>query len=324
MAQAHIFQIYYSEQTRRTLDSGFIPLDNMTNERPDWREYWPIRNFLLNHPLNEDDYYGFFSPKFKEKTGLSAVEVKDFISSCREDVDVVIFSRMFDLCAPSINIFEQGEMHHAGLIELFQEFLDVTNQDIRLSDLVNDSSDMIFCNYFAARPKFWQAWFALTEQLFSLTENSSLPLSGRLNSGTAHDGGLAPMKVFILERMATLMLSTQSVWRAVAADPFAMRPSTPFQQYFLDFIVCDALKSAYKRRGYPVYKDEFFKRVAGISESILSERQSRQADKLKADGGRILQQYDMDDGVASDEPRIGSPIDAARRWRYLFSMLFKR
>lgn len=46
MTNLHIHQIFYSDDTRRTLDPGFIPLDNLANERPDWREYWPIRKFL--------------------------------------------------------------------------------------------------------------------------------------------------------------------------------------------------------------------------------------------------------------------------------------
>ena len=47
VTDARIHQIYYSEQTRAELDPGFLPLDNSANERPDWREYWPIRRFLL-------------------------------------------------------------------------------------------------------------------------------------------------------------------------------------------------------------------------------------------------------------------------------------
>jgi len=49
--RTHIFQIYYSNATREALDPGFVPLDNIRNERPDWREYWPIRRHLLNNSL---------------------------------------------------------------------------------------------------------------------------------------------------------------------------------------------------------------------------------------------------------------------------------
>ena len=39
-------------------------LDNLRNERPDWREYWPIRRFLLEGTPDPDAFYGFFSPRF--------------------------------------------------------------------------------------------------------------------------------------------------------------------------------------------------------------------------------------------------------------------
>ena len=59
MAKSNLYQIYYNEETRASLDSGFIPLDNTTNLRPDWGEFFVIRHFLRNNPLNEDEKYGF-------------------------------------------------------------------------------------------------------------------------------------------------------------------------------------------------------------------------------------------------------------------------
>jgi hypothetical protein len=67
-----IYQIYYSEATKAHNDPGFLPMDNLANERPDWREYWPIRNYLLNNNLEEDTRYGFLSPKFEAKLLKSA------------------------------------------------------------------------------------------------------------------------------------------------------------------------------------------------------------------------------------------------------------
>ena len=65
------YQILNHYTSRQDLDPGFDVLDNSTNERPDWYEYWPIRKFLLNGPLDEDAFYGFLSPKFRLKTNLA-------------------------------------------------------------------------------------------------------------------------------------------------------------------------------------------------------------------------------------------------------------
>ena len=39
MKNIKIFQIFYNEATKNSNDPGFLPLDNMENPRPDWREY---------------------------------------------------------------------------------------------------------------------------------------------------------------------------------------------------------------------------------------------------------------------------------------------
>jgi hypothetical protein len=43
-AAINVFQIFYDDRSRRSLDGGFIPLDNTRNERPDWFEFWVIRD----------------------------------------------------------------------------------------------------------------------------------------------------------------------------------------------------------------------------------------------------------------------------------------
>jgi hypothetical protein len=74
MNPVRIYQIYHSEDTRNSLDEGFIPIDNI-GQHPDWREYLPIRKFLLENVLDENTLYGFFSWKFRQKTGLDSAAV---------------------------------------------------------------------------------------------------------------------------------------------------------------------------------------------------------------------------------------------------------
>src|SRR5471030_756581 len=94
--QLFIYQIYYDESSRRMLDTGFIPLDNTSNERPDWFEFWVIRRFLLNTPLQEGAWYGFFSPKFRIKTGLDSNQVLGFFEHFAAHTDVALFSPRWD------------------------------------------------------------------------------------------------------------------------------------------------------------------------------------------------------------------------------------
>src|SRR5476651_1635003 len=103
MSEIVIYQIAYGKHEE--LDPGFRVLDNSSNERPDWFEYWPIRNFLLGKPLEEDCFYGFLSPKFKEKTNLSAAAVHEFVSREGSTADVILLSPSLHLTAYHLNVF---------------------------------------------------------------------------------------------------------------------------------------------------------------------------------------------------------------------------
>jgi hypothetical protein len=79
MPSVHVHQILNYYTPREALDPGFLVLDNSSNERPDWYEYWPMRKFLREEPLDEDAFYGFLSPEVPLKTNLSAAQVREFI-----------------------------------------------------------------------------------------------------------------------------------------------------------------------------------------------------------------------------------------------------
>src|SRR5271170_4576206 len=117
MHAVHSYQILNHYTSRQDLDPGFDVLDNSTNEHPDWYEYWPIRKFLLNEPLDENAFYGFLSPKFKLKTNLSAAEVVDFIRASDAATDVVLFSPSIHNSAFYLNVFEHGNAEHPGLMD---------------------------------------------------------------------------------------------------------------------------------------------------------------------------------------------------------------
>lgn len=110
-----IYTIAYSEDLLEQ-KNGFLALDNTQNERPDWREYWPIRNFLLNQQLDDECYYGFFSPRFHEKTGLGNDRVVDFINNCPADTDAVVFSPQPDIGAFFPSVFAGEEQADPGFL----------------------------------------------------------------------------------------------------------------------------------------------------------------------------------------------------------------
>lgn len=251
----HIYQILNHYTSRAELDPGFKVLDNSANERPDWYEYWPIRNFLVAQPLDESAYYGFLSPKFKIKTNLTAEQTVAFIASSPPDTDVVLLSPSIHKSAYYLNVFEHGNVEHPGLKDTAERFFARIGQAARLADLVTDSRNTVHSNYFIAKPRFWRAWLAVTEQIYSLAESPDDPLGAQLRAPTQYRGERSvQMKIFLMERVATWILATNPEFRARVHDPFVARTRI----YKLPLaIICDSLKIAYttERRGQ--YKDVF-------------------------------------------------------------------
>jgi hypothetical protein len=251
-----IFPIFYSEETKAQNDPGFLPMNNLANERPDWREYWPIRNYLLNNILEEDTRYGFFSPKFEAKTTLNANKVNEFIGN--DESDVILFSPYFEQSAFNFNVFEQLEAAHGGSLIVAQECLRILRPDVSIYSLIMDSRNTVYCNYFIANKKFWKIWFQYCELIYNIAESNNSELARRLNSAVVHDGGTAPMKVFIIERIASFILTTNKDIKVKIYNPMDLPLGDAVLDNFKnELCVLDAMKISFLSNPLPNYAREF-------------------------------------------------------------------
>ncbi len=261
-----IYQIYYDEQSRKLLDTNFYHLDNSANERPDWREYWPIRKYLLNNRLDENCFYGFFSPKFNQKTNLNSTFVLDFIRRNEsQNIDIFIFSPYFDQNAFHQNIFLQAIPPHKEIEKLFECFFKVNCANFDWKGAISDSTNTVFCNFFVAKPNFWIRWLSICECIYHEAENSNSTLFESLNSSTSHRSTTnlnndAQLKVFIIERMATYLLLVDQTFKTKAYPSFDLPKTNAFFKNQRSALAqMDALKIAYKQTGNNEYLDLFFK-----------------------------------------------------------------
>jgi hypothetical protein len=251
-----IYQILNHYTAREALDPGFLVLDNSSNERPDWFEYWPIRKFLLNEPLDEGSFYGFLSPKFKLKTNLSAAAARDFVNLETEATDVVLLSQSIHQAAYYLNTFAYGDSLHPGLLDVATRFFTRIEAPTDLETLITHSRNEVYSNYMIAKPRFWRAWLEITEQLFAIAESPTDPLGAELRKATSYRRRReVPMKIFIMERIAAWILARDAGFVARVRDPFAARARI----YKLPVaITCDALKIAYLTNGKEEYRDSFY------------------------------------------------------------------
>ena len=250
----YLHHIGYSAETVASCEPGFQLLDNSANLRPDWCEYWPMRGYLLGRRLDENAYYGFFSPRFREKTFLDRDKVAAFVAS--RQADVYTFSPQPDIGGMFLNVFAGGEFVDPGFLSTSQKFVRACGLDVNLATLVMDSRTVVHSNYFLARPDFWRAWLAVNEKLFAFGEGV-VPCDFReeLVFATKYEGGVE-RKVFLMERVASLVLALGK-WTIAPCDPFVMGWSTQLSQHWFDAIICDALKVAYRELGHAEYLHVF-------------------------------------------------------------------
>ena len=253
----HLFHIAYSQTTYDAAPPGYLILDHRANERSDWREYWPIRRFLLATPMVEGDLYGFFSPRFIEKTGLSHAQVVQTASTIGQEVDVVTFSPQPDMGAFFLNMFGPEELFHPGFSDAAQAFFESIGVPADLGSMVMDSRHIVFSNYFLATPAFWRSWLLLNERLFEVCEGQDSPLRNLLITETQYPGAVQ-RKVFLMERMASWLLATDSSWRAHAYNTFECAWSASrLNQFKLEAVLSDALKIALREQGFGQYRAAF-------------------------------------------------------------------
>ena len=278
MSAAEIRQIFYDASTRAALGPGFLPLDNTANERPDWREYWPIRKFFTRcgKTLDENKFYGFLSPKFTDKTALLAPALERFGAAAAPDVDVVIFSPAWDMGALFWNVFEQATFFYPEFTANAQHFTRKIGTAIKLDNVVTDSRNTVFSNYFLAKPRFWRRWLEINNQMFEMTERKNDRIGALLRKQIAYapHAPKVEFKVFLMERVASLILATTDDFKVEVYKPFELPPSdTVFSQFPAEAIIADALKIAYATTRDEAFRDAF----KGLQETVMRQWRSCQA-----------------------------------------------
>jgi hypothetical protein len=257
MRDVKLFHIAYSQKTLEDVELGYHVLNNLDSGHNDWREYWPIRMFLLQHELKEDAFYGFFSPRFREKTGLSYEQVTSYVNAAEPDVELVSFSPQADMGAFFLNVFEQEELFQPGFTTACQAFFDSMGISLNLSALVMDSRQVIFSNYFVAKPKFWKDWLDINEKLFAVCEAGDHPVTAAMTLPTSYPGAVQ-RKVFLMERIASTLLAMNPKWRVRAYNTFDCAWSASrLAQFKFQAVLSDALKIAMREQGFHNYLEAF-------------------------------------------------------------------
>lgn len=208
----NLYQIFYDDITQDALDPGFIPLDNRANERPDWYEFWVIREFFKNRNFSDQEWYGFVSTKLQQKTGLIYESLRDQLTN-HSDVDVVLINSAWEQLAFFENPFQQGDFWHPGLLRTSQKLLNRLGHNIDLNSIVIGDSRFAFSNFILAKGTYWKRWIKLADALFEIAESEDDELGKELRSKVSYgtSSNLVSMKVFVQERLPAIILLDQGL-----------------------------------------------------------------------------------------------------------------
>lgn len=244
----NIFQICSDGVETDGVASGFVGLFPPRGAQTGWGEYLAIRHFFLNNPIDDDAVYGFFSPGFFADSGLTAADVTGYIES-KPDCDAYTFFPFIQNAACFLNVFEEGDFFHRGLISAAQEYLQSIGLEIDLVNFVTDFRNTTHSNYIVAKPAFWKIWFDLTEKIFEIAESGSTPLAEKFNTPVFGEGNLM-MKQLLTERIASLVLALDRDLKVAAFDIFEMRcTNSAYLRYWNEMPVLDSLKLRYRSAG---------------------------------------------------------------------------
>jgi len=275
------YQITYDSATSRQRDAGFEPLDNANSSEPDWYEYWPIRGYLNTASLDESAVYGFVSPLFGEKTGLSAKHVEAFIQSSQE-ADVYAFSPFPSHGASFLNVFEHSDFFLPGFTSHADAFFRQFDPGIDLHHLVNHAGNTIFSNYFFAKPRFWRQWLAVCDRLYEETQNAPQHYFNLVCDYAKEDGGVkaVPVKVFVAECVASYLLATRPGEFSCVSYPLQYMPMSRDHSHLRpETLAMDKLKREWQETG----KQEILAQYRMAQKQMIAKAWPEQA-QLNAGG----------------------------------------
>ena len=212
----HLYMIFYDDLTAASIPDGFIGLSNTNPRRKELFEVEPILKFISQTPIEDDEFYGFFSPRIFEKTGL---EPSDFDALTKLDLnnfDIVSLAPAPFYLSSHANPVVQAETSHGDFTRRFEWLISKIDRDcdLKTEEFTRqkvDFSYFLLSHYFLARGSFWKIWAEYVE-LALRAEADDDKLRSLLNESCPYPGKPEGYRylVFLLERLAGLIAYSQN------------------------------------------------------------------------------------------------------------------
>lgn len=159
-----IYQSYFTQDQLRHLDPEFTAFDNTTNLVPELREY-AINRVVRDMAVNKKtELWGMFSWQWKQKlNGLTAQAVLDHINQ-NPGYDVYFFNAFSHQVPYVLNVWEQGEWCHPGIVKIIRAVFEHIGLDPNIVYKPMDRANMFWSCSCVANQKFWDGYLDLVHR----------------------------------------------------------------------------------------------------------------------------------------------------------------
>ena len=199
-----LFQIFFDEKTKASIDPDFIPMDNTSGPAHLFERY-PICNYIDSVDFDDNEWVGFFSPKFFQKTLLRGSQVRNIVNEANPDIEVHLFSSFWTHAAVWPNVWVQGESAHPGLLKISQKLAEKCGYELDLKNSLNTLETAVFSNFFVATRSFWLEWRRAVRIYSDMCINDHEISSMKVS----YHGNKVDIHTFVVERIASMILLTK-------------------------------------------------------------------------------------------------------------------
>lgn len=200
----YLYQAYYEESQKNTLDSSFTPYDNTENKSPELREY-PLWKKLYERHGGTLSYWGLLSWRWFDKTKLPPEEFKQWILD-NPGYDVYHIDPFLHVSVSSKNIFEQGEQWHPGMLNCCNKLFPKLGINVKVEDIIYQPKHFATCNYFVGNTFFWSNYLKFLDQVVDISQTDDEIKNYMFEDKRLYNGAMIPSFAFMIERMFSLYL----------------------------------------------------------------------------------------------------------------------
>jgi hypothetical protein len=170
-----------------------------------WHENEVFFREYISGNITRNGLHGYLSWRFSEKTLISEESFIDFIDE-NPGYDVYFINPFPELADLYSNVWEQGEIHHAGIKNLAESLFKKVGYNLDLDSMRNDKTTLLYCNYWVGNKKFWDAYMNFLLPIYNQLKVMSKEELSTYTADAGYHTGVGYI-TFLMERLFSTFLS---------------------------------------------------------------------------------------------------------------------